>query len=353
MVLLGRSVTILAVFTLALVCLSDAFAASASVANGTDVLYTAASGEVNDVIVTETTRLVAVRIADSRAEIIAGPGCVAETPHRVRCKAPGFELITLALGDRNDSASLVDFGYGYEFGVSHADIHGGGGNDVIEASGGTDRLYGDGGADVLRASLCRYTNGYAQLLDGGPGDDDLKGGGCAYLVGGQGADMIRGTADLQGDVADYSGSTRRIVVTLDGKPGDGARGENDNVGQRIDRVYGGSADDLLVGNDLYGVGLYGGPGSDTLKGGTRRDFLRGEGGPDFLMGGGGSDHLAGQAGNDRILGGPGRDRCLGGSRNDVFFARDGFKDFLGGGPGRDRARIDVGVDRVRRVERRF
>jgi len=353
MVLPSRFAGILAAVTLTFVSTPSALAASASVTGGTKVIYTAASGEANDVVVTETPSLDAVRIADAGAEIIAGAGCIAEGSHQVRCNAPDFDRITLALGDQSDSASLVDFGYGYDFGVAHADIHGRGGSDLLKAGGGTDRLYGEGGADVLRASLCRFANGLQPILDGGPGDDDLRGGGCAYLIGGQGADLIRGTADLQGDIADYSGSTRPIVVTLDGKPGDGARGENDNVGRRIDRVVGGSADDLLVGNDLYGVGLYGGLGSDTLKGGARGDFLRGGNGPDLLVGGGGSDELAGQAGNDRIRAGPGRDRCLGGSGNDVFYVRDGFRDLVAGGPGTDRARVDVGVDRVRRVERRF
>jgi Ca2+-binding RTX toxin-like protein len=142
-------------------------------------------------------------------------------------------------------------------------------------------------------------------------------------------------------------------VRLDGKPGDGARGENDNVGRGIDVVYGGSADDLLIGNDHLGHVLFGGPGADTLKGGARNDVLLGGSGSDILIGGDRSDYLSGQRGNDRILAGSGRDTCLGGSGNDVFFVRDRLRDLVGGGPGTDRARIDVGLDRVRRVEQRF
>lgn len=349
-------VGVVAAFTLTLVCVPSAFAASASVATGTngpEVLYTAASGEANDVVVTETwPSLNAVRIADQGAEINAGAGCIAESLHRVRCTAPDVDRITLLLGDRNDSASLDNFGYNYES-PPFAYIYGGGGNDLLVAGGGTDRLYGGGGADVLRAGPCRVRSGFQQILEGGPGDDDLKGGGCDYLIGGQGADLIRGTADLRADTAYYSRSTRPIVVTLDGKPGDGARGENDNVGRGIHFVLGGSGDDLLVANDSFYVVFEGGAGNDTLKGGARGDYLRGNAGSDRLLGGGGSDDLSGQAGNDRFVGGPGRDRCLGGGRNDVFYARDGFRDFVGGGPGTDRARIDVGLDRVRHVERRF
>lgn len=334
--LLGRTVTVLAGFTLALVFLPAAFAASASVAGGTQIAYTAAAGEINDVLVFEA-GVEALRIADAGAEIIAGAGCIAESVHQVRCVglSRGFFRIKLVLGDGNDSASLDDFGGGY--GNAHVGVHGGSGDDLIGGSYGTDRLYGNEGADVLRASLCDSRTGFRGILDGGPGDDDLKGGGCDSLVGGKGADLISGTSDsrLREDSADYSRSTRPIVVRLDGKPGDGARGENDNAGRGIDLVYGGSADDLLIGNDHLGHGLFGGPGADTLKGGARNDFL------------------SGQRGNDRILAGSGRDTSLGGSGNDVFDVRDGFRDFIGGGPGTDRARIDFGLDRVRRVERRF
>jgi hypothetical protein len=45
--LLGRTVTVLAGFTLALVFLPAASAASASVTGGTQVAYTAAAGEIN------------------------------------------------------------------------------------------------------------------------------------------------------------------------------------------------------------------------------------------------------------------------------------------------------------------
>lgn len=356
MVQFKRFVGIAAALALTLVCVPSAFAASASVATGTngpEVLYTAASGEANDVVVTETwPSLNAVRIADQGAEIIAGAGCIAESLHRVRCTAPDVDRITLLLGDRNDSASLDNFGYNYES-PPFAYIYGGGGNDLLVAGGGTDRLYGGGGADVLRAGPCRIRMGQQQILEGGPGDDELKGGGCDYLVGGQGADLIQGTADLRGDVAYYSRSTRPIVVTLDGKPGDGARGENDNVGRGIHFVFGGSGDDLLVANDDFFVVLVGGPGNDTLRGGALGDYLDGNEGSDLLVGGKGSDHPSGQQGNDRIVGGPGRDWCLGGSGNDTFYARDGFRDSIRGGPGIDRARIDVGLDRVRRVERRF
>ena len=179
--------------------------------------------------------------------------------------------------------------------------------------------------------------------------------GATSWSGARGADLISGTSDsrFREDSADYSRSTRPIVVRLDGKPGDGARGENDHVGRGIDVVYGGSADDLLIGNDQLGHGLFGGPGADTLKGGARNDFLFGGRGSDILIGGDRSDDLWGQRGNDRILAGRGRDTSLGGSGNDTFYARDGFRDAIGGGPGTDRARIDVGLDRLRRVERRF
>ena len=57
-------------------------------------------------------------------------------------------------------------------------IYGGGGNDVVFASGGDDLIYGGVGNDHLQG------NGGNDALDGGLGNDVVKGGdGTVTLVG--------------------------------------------------------------------------------------------------------------------------------------------------------------------------
>ena len=81
--------------------------------------------------------------------------------------------------------------------------------------------------------------------------------------------------------------------------------------------------------------LGGGPGGDTLEGGLGPDVIQGSTGP------------------DEFRGGPGRDLLRGGRGNDRFFLRDRWRDTANGGGGFDRARIDVGLDRLRLIERLF
>ena len=99
--------------------------------------------------------------------------------------------------------------------------------------------------------------------------------------------------------------------------------------------------------------IVGTPGPDVLQGGPGDDVICGLDGPDRIGGGPGNDVLIGGAGDDVISGGPGADRLDGGAGDDTLRARDGAPDRVVGGAGRDRARVDVGLDRLSSIERRF
>jgi Ca2+-binding RTX toxin-like protein len=153
---------------------------------------------------------------------------------------------------------------------------GGHGDDTAQGGAGNDALNGEDGSDAL---------------DGGAGDDTLDGGtGADSIAGGDGADL-----------ASYASRTAGVTVTLDGSPGDGEPGENDNVQPDVENLSGGSGGDTFYGsgaaNRLDGGGGEdyedGGPGADTLIGGDAGDVLRTRGGdgdvvscgagPDFVI----------------------------------------------------------------------
>lgn len=117
-------------------------------------------------------------------------------------------------------------------GTDVENVNGGGGNDTITGSDADNTLNGNGGNDTLNGL------GGADQLNGGDGDDVLNGGaGPDTLSGGNGTDRVS-----------YEATTVPVRVTLDGRPGDGPAGENDNVGADVESVMGGSAADVLIGN---------------------------------------------------------------------------------------------------------
>ena len=79
-------------------------------------------------------------------------------------------------------------------------------------------------------------------------------------------------------------------------------------GTTIEDATGGSARDLLYGNEVANI-LHGNGGNDTIKGFE---------GNDSLFGDAGNDVLYGDAGNDTLNGGAGQDTLTGGAGNDTF-----------------------------------
>jgi Ca2+-binding RTX toxin-like protein len=271
------------------------------------------------------------------------------------CPAAGVSSIVVSTGDQNDRITQNS--------SIPSRLMGGSGNDTITGGPGDDVLIGEGGADTLTGKAGRDTADYSarvapvsvslngsaddgeageadnvasdvEILVGGSADDQLAGndgdnvllgnagndilgagggndqldGGAGddTLAGGDGADAVTGGDGV--DTANYASSNAGVRVVLDGKPGDGAPGENDSVD--TENVTGGGGDDVLIGN----------AGPNTLAGG---------------------------AGNDRILGGKGADVLDGGAGDDIIQSLDGEKETVTCGDGEDGTvsdRADVRTD---------
>jgi hypothetical protein len=294
-----------------------------------DVVYVAAAGEVNDVVVVDDART-RVTITDRSASVTATGACTSVDAHTAVC--PGVAATTpadavdanLSLGDRDDR-----FATPRRFETDDVNLHvkGGPGNDVL-SGGGNDStvLRGGEGNDLLHA------NDWAAELHGGPGDDLLYGGDdMDQLDGGGGHDQLfgRGGDDdltdgdrdagagaaapgsdtLDGgagtDGLSYEHRTRRLNVRAEDNHDAGESGEHDSV-RNIEWIFGGAGDDRLVG-DRGRNRLAGGRGDDTLVGRGGDDEFFGEAGDDRLIGGAGRDHFTPGAGTNTLVCGGGRD----------------------------------------------
>jgi Ca2+-binding RTX toxin-like protein len=210
-------------------------------------------------------------------------------------------------------------------------LTGNGGADILVGRAGGDTLNGGAGFDIasyidagagVRASLAAnrgYTgdaagdvfigvealqgSAFADILDGGNGNDQLDGlAGDDTLSGGNGIDTLFG----------------------------GAGNDSLNGGNGADTLSGGADNDTLNGgND--GDSLDGGAGNDTLLGGNGADNMLGGGGNDILDGGNDNDTLNGGAGDDTLTGGNGDDTFIGGIGNDAFNGGNGRDLFVFGG----------------------
>jgi CSLREA domain-containing protein len=258
-------------------------------------------------------------------------------PHDAGCESGAFEL--------GDCTVLGTAGKESLFGTA--------GDDVICGLGGNDNLNGLGGDDVLI---------------GGDGND--------RLVGGSGADALRGEGGA--DVADYSDRTADLELSIGNGADDGEAGEGDDVEGDVERLRGGSGDDLLIGSPsrnrlISGTGsdtLHGLAGADTLvaddatpspleadalDGGADGDVLDGgtAAAPDVLSGGGGTDladystrtaDLKLSIGDGANDGAPGENDNI---HEDVERLRAGSgDDELTGSDGKNRLMAGVGQDAV-------
>lgn len=163
-------------------------------------------------------------------------------------------------------------------------------------------------------SITQSTSLPSKLI-GGAGNDSLTGGaGDDTFPNGAGADTVAGGGGF--DAVDYGAATASVSVSLDGGPGDGASGENDNIAQDVEAVTGGPGDDVLTGND----------GDNRLVGGAGNDTLTAAGGNDSLDGGAGNDNEQAGAGDDVLAGGAATDNLVGGDGNDLA----DYSDAVGG-----------------------
>ena len=292
--------------------------------------FEGAPGEANRVSVSRAGGAFVVR--DDGAVLTAESPCTAVDEHGARCPVTegsyGLHGFAAALGDGDDALAIIgDMRVETELsGGDGADvIEGSDGNDAIDGGPGADRLLGRGGYDEFSYATrtAPVTVDLARDTGGEAGEDDAVGG-FEVIVGGSGADVLRGAA---GD------------ETLDGGTGAdvlAGRGGDDALfgGIGADRLAGNAGDDRLHGDPAQGDDYYTPiirllP--DRLDGGSGDDVLSDTGGRNVYLGGPGADTLEGGAGPDRMSGGTGPDRV---------FARGGGRDDVRCGSGRDRARTD-------------
>jgi Ca2+-binding RTX toxin-like protein len=174
--------------------------------------------------------------------------------------------------------------------VSIERVFAGAGADLLIGNGAANILLGGGSGDVL------FGNEDADRLEGQPGTDTLDGG--------PGPDVLRGGPDA--DTVSYASSPGPVLVTLDGQPGDGQDGENDDVGSDIENVRATPSADEITGNTGANV-VHAGGDADTVDGAEGDDELHGEAGADRLVGGSGRDTIAGGTGGDDVEAGTGDD----------------------------------------------
>ena len=184
------------------------------------------------------------------------------------------------------------------------------------------------------------TDNDANVIEGGPGDDDLTGGGgddIFKFASGDGNDIITDfKANSNKDKIDLSAFTtiasledleirvRSGDTEISSLPGGGIitlKGYNHNTNALTD-------DDFI----FYTSVINGTSGNNTLKGDRRGNEINAGAGNDQVFGNGSRDTLKGEAGNDTMYGGADKDTLNGGAGDDV----------LDGGPGADKFVFEKG-----------
>jgi Ca2+-binding RTX toxin-like protein len=326
-------------FTSILIGAAPVAAASNASVSGGVLTWVAATGVVNEVLVTHAAGNVTINDLDDT--ITPGTGCSAVDPNTVSCADTGITSLDMSSLDKSDriynesdipsvlrggdgfdllqgdeaadefiggtgfdtvsyhsrnpavSVSLDDVANDGEFAVApgegdnvHSDIErviGGDGNDILVGSDGDETLIGKDGGD---------------LIDGGAGADRLLGdlGSDRILAAWDGAADYMDGGDGFHDVVEYH-RPAGVSVSLDDVDNDGAANEHDNVTSTVEDVITGPGADTITGSASSNI-LAGGGGNDLIMGGAGNDDLRGGSNNDILRGGDGADLIAGNAGRD-------------------------------------------------------
>lgn len=303
-------------------------------------------------------------------------------------------------------SDVLEGGEGDDFldgGTGSDAISGGEGNDFILGGGNMVPVLGEGELDdpagrpfgvLLSDGVASFQNMAGVLLaegdgansiDAGAGDDTVLGGEAEdYIEGGADDDLLAGMVGedwvLGGGGADVIlGDSTQGMLTIGGQVVytfpqfhasdylDGGAGADMLVGDGgADEIYGGTEDDLLIGDasglaeEFHGADyLDGGDGADRLFGYGRDDTLFGGAGNDVLEGDSkdvpfakhGADYLDGEAGDDILVGNGGADTLFGGEDKDQLFGdtddtpvADQGDDYLDGEGGDDYLRAYGGDD---------
>jgi hypothetical protein len=225
-------------------------------------------------------------VTDEGAALRAGFDCEPLDLHLARCGASEDSVpprrLDVRLGDGDDTFSVApDF-------ALELRVDGGAGDDAITTGAGR--------------------KGLADLLRGGPGDDELHGGtGNDLLDGGPGNDVIDGGRNgAAGDTVTYADRRRPVRVSL--AASQGGEAEEHDVLLGIEGIVGGHASDVLIGDAGPNTFSTAAGGGDLMDGREGDDtFHGGNPGRDTLLGGAGDDTFDDLTGDDRVHGGPGND----------------------------------------------
>jgi Ca2+-binding RTX toxin-like protein len=269
---------------------------------------TDAAGEANDVVIGWTAD--AFVVEDRAARLTAERGCVQERPDRVSCPIPpkpAHQRIRVVSAAVQTGGGDDRLGIGATSGVPvSVSLTGGPGDDRVA------------GTSTPREGAPGDFTETGTVLGGGPGRDTLLGGPDGEgLTGDEGEDVLRGGGGddtLNGESG--AGGLAASSDLIDGGPG------------RDEVSYQGTAE--VVSVDLADSGRDGPPGAgdelisvEDVTGGSRENVLRGDAGPNRLLAANGTGArvvLDGRDGDDelradtltgQLIGGAGDDRLIG------------------------------------------
>ena len=209
-----------------------------------NVLYRAAPGEHNDVIIERTAGFYSATISDAGAVVSAGASCEQVDAHTARCQTSNPPVFHVELDDANDRLRPSR-----DNGTVLA--NGGPGDDILDLGQGfaSGTLDGGSGRDELHSGqyggILRDGDRDGATGDAGPGPDLLIGGPSDY------------------DTVSYEERTNPVSVDLAGGAA-GADGEGDVV-RAVESAIGGAGPDRIAGTDASND-IFGGTGADTLIG---------------------------------------------------------------------------------------
>jgi len=257
-------------------------------------------------------------VADHNAPVVAGAGCAKTSPITVVCNG-AYELVLVKTNGGSDSIRVTNpsavvptsilGGPGFDTieGAGERDsISGGSENDTLTGGGGDDDFVPGLGQDTVvggtgldRVSYQKRTRPVSVTFDnlandgtenendsisniegasGGSANDRLIGDSAANTFDGrEGDDLMRGGAGddrFEGssgyDTVSYADRSAPVVARIDDYETSGADGERDLIREDVENLTGGSAADVLFGQDgteAQNV-LRGGSGDDSLVAGA-------------------------------------------------------------------------------------
>ncbi len=216
---------------------------------------------------------------------------------------------------------------------------GGDDSDTIDGAAASDILLGDNGQIDYLGGIVSYiqttdvsnATGGDDDIFGGTGDDVVLGGvGSDDLTGDEGSDIILGDNGF----LDYNKGSNGDLSLDEIATKDFALGSSDNIsgGANNDIAFGGTAGDIMVGDDSLAGVANPAPGEDTLVGDQGRVLFTREGTlnlrarietTDTVEADGGIDTIKGNEGKDIILGGVQGDLLSGNADDDIIVGDDG------------------------------